>query len=65
LKGRFFKNKIKKMSKEQVLGIVRHLLTTVGGILIANGLIDGGSVTEIVGSVITLIGVIWSVAAKK
>lgn len=53
------------MSKEQVLGIVRHTLTTIGGILIANGLIDNGSVTEIVGSVITIIGVVWSVAAKK
>ena len=53
------------MNKEQVLGIVRHALTTIGGILIANGLIDNGSVTEIAGSVITLVGVIWSVVAKK
>ena len=53
------------MNKEQVLGIVRHVLTTVGGILIANGLIDDGSLTEIIGSVITLVGVIWSVAVKK
>jgi hypothetical protein len=53
------------MNKEQILGVVRHVLTTVGGILIANGLIDDGSVTEIIGSVITLVGVIWSVVDKK
>ncbi len=53
------------MSQEQVLGVVRHVLTAVGGVLIAKGLVDDGSWTEIMGSTVTLIGVIWSVVAKK
>jgi hypothetical protein len=53
-----------KLTKEQVLGIVRHTLTFVGGILIAKGLIDEVIVTEIIGGVITLAGTIWSVVDK-
>jgi hypothetical protein len=53
------------MSKEQILGIVRHTLTFVGGILIMKGLIDETTVTEIVGGVVTLAGTIWSVIEKN
>ena len=53
------------MNQEQVLGIVRHTLTFVGGILITPGLIDEGTSAEIIGTVITLIGTIWSVVSKK
>jgi hypothetical protein len=55
---------MKKLTKEQVLGIVRHTLTFVGGILITRGLIDETVVTEIIGGVITLIGTVWSVIDK-
>lgn len=54
-----------KLTKEQVLGIVRHTMTFVGGILIAKGLIDEGVVTEITGAVLTLVGSIWSVVEKN
>ncbi len=53
-----------KLTKEQVLGIVRHALTFVGGILVMKGLIDETIVTEVVGGVITLAGSIWSVIEK-
>lgn len=53
-----------KLTKEQVLGIVRHTLTFVGGILIMKGLIDESTVQEIIGGVITLTGTIWSVVTK-
>ena len=52
------------MNKEQVLGIIRHALTFVGGILVTKGLIDETTVTEIIGGIITLTGTIWSVLAK-
>jgi hypothetical protein len=55
---------MKKLTKEQLLGILRHTLTFVGGILIAKGLIDEATATEIIGGVITLTGTIWSVIAK-
>ena len=55
---------MKRLTKEQLLGILRHTLTFVGGILVTKGLIDEATVTEIVGGVITLTGAIWSVLAK-
>jgi len=55
---------MKKLTKEQLLGILRHTLTFIGGILIAKGLTDEATATEIIGGVITLTGTIWSVIAK-
>ena len=54
-----------KLSKEQVIGIIRHTLTFVGGILVMKGIVDETTVTEIVGGVITLTGTIWSIIAKS
>jgi len=53
-----------KLTKEQVLGIARHTLTFVGGILVMKGLIDESTVQEIIGGLITLGGTVWSVIAK-
>jgi len=53
-----------KLTKEQVLGIVRHTLTFVGGVLVTKGFIDDATATEIIGGVITLVGTIWSVVDK-
>lgn len=52
------------MKKEQVLGILRHTLTFVGGVLITKGFIDEATATEIIGGVITLVGTVWSVVEK-
>ena len=54
-----------KLTKEQVLGIVRHTLTFVGGIVVMKGLVDEATVTEIIGGVMTLTGTIWSVIDKN
>ena len=53
------------MKKEVVLGIVRHVLTFVGGVLITKGMIDESTVQELVGSIGTTIGLIWSVIQKN
>jgi len=53
------------MNKEKFLGIVRHSLTFIGGILVMKGLVDEAVVTEIIGGTITLAGTIWSVFNKK
>jgi hypothetical protein len=53
------------MNKEQVLGILRHVLTFVGGIVIAKGLVDESLYTELVGGVMTLVGTVWSIVSKK
>jgi uncharacterized membrane protein YphA (DoxX/SURF4 family) len=54
-----------KLTREQVLGIVRHTLTFVGGILIAKGLITESVSLDIIGGVMTLVGSIWSILSKK
>ena len=54
-----------KLTKEQILGIVRHGLTFIGGIIIMKGLVDEATVTEIIGGIITLTGTIWSVIDKN
>ena len=54
-----------KLTKEQILGIVRHALTFVGGIFVMKGLINETIVTEIVGGVMTLTGAIWSIVDKN
>ena len=54
-----------KLTREQLLGIIRHALTFAGGILIAKGLMDETMVTELVGATMTLAGSIWSVVTKN
>jgi hypothetical protein len=54
-----------KLTKEQILGIARHALTFVGGILLMKGLLDETIWAEISGGVIALTGAIWSIIAKK
>ena len=53
------------MRKLQILAVVRHTLTFLGGILVVKGTIDESTVNEIVGSLVTLTGLIWSIADKK
>lgn len=53
------------MNKEQVLGVLRHTLTFIGGVLMAKGLIDEAMFSELSGAIITLVGGVWSVLSKK
>jgi hypothetical protein len=52
------------MTQEQVMGIVRHALTFVGGILILKGITDDATLLEISGLITTAIGAVWSVVTK-
>lgn len=54
-----------KLTKEQVIGIIRHSLTFVGGLLIMKGIVDETMLSEITGGVITLVGTIWSIIEKN
>jgi hypothetical protein len=53
------------MNKEKFLGIVRHTLTFVGGILLTKGIFEASFIEEISGAIITLSGAIWSIVSKK
>jgi hypothetical protein len=63
--NKLLKTKIMKFSKEQLLGIVRHSLTFIGGILVTKGLIDETLLIEFTGGVIALAGTIWSIVEKN
>lgn len=52
-------------STDAVMGLVRHLLTTGGGFLAAKGIVASSQVEPLVGAVLVLIGVAWSVINKK
>jgi len=54
-----------KLTKEQVIGIIRHSLTFVGGLLIMKGIVDEATLTEVTGGIITLVGTIWSIVEKN
>jgi len=55
---------MKKITKQQWLGLTRHLLTFVGGILITQGVLDEAMFTELSGAVMALVGGIWSIVDK-
>jgi hypothetical protein len=52
------------MTQEQVMGIVRHALTFIGGILVLKGFTTDASFVEVSGLITTAIGAIWSVVDK-
>ena len=54
-----------KLSKEQVLGIVRHALTFIGGIVVMKGLTTDSVVQELIGASLTVFGGVWSIIVKK
>lgn len=53
------------MNSEQLLGIVRHVLTFGGGYLVAKGIVDEATMLNVVGAAVTILGAVWSVMTKK
>jgi hypothetical protein len=53
------------MTKEQVLGIIRHTLTFVGGILIMKGIATEAVTQEAIGAIVAAVGAVWSVIKNK
>ena len=53
------------MSKEKVFGVIRHVLTFVGGALVLLGYSDDAMVQELIGGVMALVGTVWSILDKK
>lgn len=54
-----------KLTKEQLLGIVRHAITFIGGILVMKGIVNDSIVQEFIGGATTLAGAIWSIVEKN
>jgi len=53
------------MNKEQVMGIVRHSLTFIGGFLVLKGYTTDADFMALSGLISTAIGSIWSIVDKS
>jgi hypothetical protein len=53
------------MNKDQILGVVRHTLTFLGGFLVVKGYIEESLLNELIGGTIALAGTIWSIVDKN
>ena len=52
------------MGWDDIQGIVRHVLTTAGGALVSDGLINSSQLQDGVGAVVVLLGIGWSLWNK-
>jgi uncharacterized membrane protein YeaQ/YmgE (transglycosylase-associated protein family) len=53
------------MNQDQVFGIIRHVLTGIGGALVAKGVIDEGMALEATGIIMSIVGFVWSYIVKQ
>ena len=53
------------MSKDQIFGVARHVLTFLGGFLVVKGYLDESLINELIGGAIALAGTIWSIVDKN
>lgn len=47
------------------LGLIRHLLTFLGGFMVTNGMVGQNEADALVGAGATIIGIAWSALAKN
>jgi hypothetical protein len=48
-----------------VFSIIRHSLSAVAGILIANGVLNDAISEEIIGAVVSIVSIVWSIKEKS
>jgi hypothetical protein len=53
------------MLKPAILALIRQILTVAGTALVAKGFVQASDVEPVVGAVLTIGSVIWSVADKR
>lgn len=52
------------MKMDIILGLVRHVLTLIGGYYVAKGKVDQDTANTAIGSISALIGIAWSIQHK-
>ena len=50
---------------EQTMGLIRHILTFVGGWLVTLGYFDESTISGLVGALTTVVGTVWSWWSKQ
>lgn len=57
--------KVKPMNRVQVLGVMRHVLTIAAGILVTRGTITEPDAQTLIGGIIGVAGVLWSIFSPE
>lgn len=52
------------MNKKGLLSFIRHTLTFIGGLAVAKGWISSELSFEIVGALVSVLGVVWGIQDK-
>ena len=52
------------LMKAATLALLRHLLTFIGGTLVAKGIVDAEVLQEVIGAILTLLSVGWMALDK-
>jgi len=52
------------LMQSAVIALLRHLLTFIGGTLVAKGILDSAALTEIIGAIISILSVTWMAVSK-
>lgn len=53
------------MTADQITGVLRAILTAIGGYVVGKGIVDQATATQIIGAVLTLIGAGWSIYSNR
>ena len=59
------KRKEMKMGSTEVGGIIRALVSALGGVLVTKGLIDNETAMTLGGAIVPLLVAVWSVWSKR
>jgi hypothetical protein len=54
-----------KMKTEEIGGIVRAIVSALGGYLVGKGLIDNETAMTLGGAIVPLVVAVWSVVSKR
>jgi hypothetical protein len=53
------------MTQDQVTGLLRAVLTMIGGVFVSKGVVSGETVSWLVGGVLTFVGAGWSLWSNR
>lgn len=51
--------------KEAIFGIIRHILTTAGGVAVSAGFVTESEAQTLVGAIVIVVGFVWSLIDKR
>lgn len=55
----------KPMTADQITGILRAILTAIGGYLVGKGIVDQATATSLIGAAVTIGGAVWSLWSNR